>query len=140
MKEDLTSKVLKGEKVYPYIDGKVIRVSVGWDMREQYKYILKQDFIIDYLKDNNYKEITKYSEFNKLLWEDIKFLNIIKTYFDIKKPLISDKDGNYIYAVNLIEKEDKEYTLRLVESYCNLNRSNFFEEYIDIFGNKITFK
>ena len=27
-----------------------------------------------------------------------------------------------------------------VEAYCNMNREHFFENYIDIFGNKIEFK
>ena len=137
---DLTSKVLKGEKVYPYMDGKVVRISICWDLREHYKHILRQENIIKLLKENNYSEITSYLQFNRLLFEDIKFLNIIKTYFEVGKTLISDKDADYMYGVNLITKDERPYTLRLVETYCNLNRLHFFEDYIDIFGNKITFK
>ena len=140
MIEDLTEKVLKGEKVYPYMNGKVIQISVVWDLREHFKHILKQPNIIEKLKENDYSEITNFQTFNRLLWEDITFLNIIKTYFDLDKPLISDKYADKIYAINLKNKEERKYTLRLVESYCDLNREHFFTNYIDVFGNKIEFK
>ena len=140
MKEDLTSRVLNGEKVYPYMEGKIVRLSVCYDLREHYKYILKQKEIVKELEKNNYKEITSFSHFNRLMIEDITFLNIIKKYFNINKILISDKDCDYIYGIDLLDEQPHNYTLRLVEGYCNLNRGHFFNDYIDIFGNKITFK
>ena len=142
MKEDLTSKVLKGEKIYPYMDGKVIKISAVYDLREHFKRIIKDDDIASLLKEKGYK-VTNFLKFNNLLWEDIEFLEIIKNYFkayDKDYTLISDRDGDQIFVARLIDKEERDYTLRLVEAYCNMNREHFFENYIDIFGNKIEFK
>ena len=141
MKEDKTGKVLKGEKIYPYMDKKVIRICACYDLREHFKRILKEEEKL--LKENGYSNITNFLQFNRLLREDIKFLNIIKNYFnefDDSYNLISDKDVDKMYVVRLIAKEERDYTLRLVEAYCDLNREHFFENYIDVFGNKIEFK
>ena len=38
------------------------------------------------------------------------------------------------------KKIDKPYTLMYTEKLANLNESSFFENYTDIFGNKIEFE
>ena len=140
MKDNSTQKILKGEKVYPYMNGKIIRVSYRYNLKDCYKEILNQENINKVLKENKYEEITNFKDFKNLLLKDSKFLNIIKEYFDKDRILISDKDGEYIYGIKLIDEEDHDYNLRLIEIYCDLNRNIFFEDYVDIFGNKITFK
>lgn len=141
MKEDLTSKVLKGEEIYPYMDQKIIHISIIYDLREHYKRILKLDAVIDLLKEKGY-EVNTFIKFIDLLWEDIDFLNtVVRNYFrGLNLTLISDKKGYTIYGVTLKDEKESKYTLRLVEKYCDLNRENFFEDYIDVFGNKIEFR
>ena len=140
MKENLTIRVLNGEKIYPYMNGKIIRVSYQYNLKDCYKEILNKENINKTLKENKYDEITNFKDFNKLLLEDSKFLDIIKEYFDKDRILISDKDGEYVFGIKLIDEEDHDYNLRLIEVYGNLNRNIFFEDYTDIFGNEITFK
>lgn len=141
MKESITQRVLKGEKVYPYMDKKVICIENVYDLTEYYKKILKQSDIMNSLKDKGYKKIDNFKEFKRLLWEDNTFLNIIKGYFNVNdRILISDKQGEKIFVVRLKEKEDKPYTLKLAQMYCEMNRENFFNDYKDVFSNEIIFK
>lgn len=141
MEESITQRIMNGEKVYPFIDGRVIGIKVEYNLREQYETILKHSDITIKLKENGYKKITNFTEFKKLLCKDKIFLNIIKIYFNKESNfLISDKDGEKIFVIELKEKEEKPYTLHLVQSYCEMNREKFFNDYIDIFGNKIIFK
>ena len=141
MKESITQRVLKGEKVYPYMDKKVICIENVYDLTEYYKKILKQSDIMNSLKDKGYKRIDNFKEFKRLLWEDNTFLNIIKGYFNVNdRILISDKQGEKIFVVRLKEKEDKPYTLKLAQMYCEMNRENFFNDYKDVFSNEIIFK
>lgn len=141
MKESITQRVLKGEKIYPYMDKKVICIENVYDLTEYYKKILKQSDIMNNLKDKGYKEIADFEEFKRLLWEDNTFLNIIKGYFNVSDSiLISDKQGEKIFVVRLKEKEDKPYTLKLAQMYCEMNRENFFNDYKDVFSNEIIFK
>lgn len=141
MKESITQRVLKGEKVYPYMDKKVICIEDVYDLTEYYKKILKQSDIMNSLKEKGYKKIDNFEEFKKLLWKDNIFLNIIKGYFNVNdRILISDKQGEKIFVVRLKEKEDKPYTLKLAQMYCEMNRENFFNDYKDVFSNEIIFK
>ena len=141
MKESITQRIFNGEKIYPYMNGKVIGIKIVYDLREHYKRILKDSNIAIALKEKGYKQINNFSEFKKLLCEDIIFLNIIEIYFNnIFNLLISDKDGEKIFAIKLKEKEEKPYTLHLVQLYCEMNREKFFNDYIDVFGNEIIFK
>ena len=141
MKKSITQRIYDGEKIYPYMNGKLIGIARVIDLTEQYKDIIKQPEISCELEKNNYKEINNFKEFKRLLLEDNSFLNIIKKYFNnIGKLLISDKNGEKIFEINLKESEEKPYTLKLVQLYCEMNRENFFNNYIDAFGNEITFE
>lgn len=141
MEESITKRIMNGEKIYPFMDGKVIGIKIEYDLIEHYKKILKNPSIAIKLKENGYKEITNFTDFKRLLCKDKSFLNIIKTYFNNESNLlISDKDGEKFFAIELKESEERPYTLHLVQLYCEMNRANFFKDYIDIFGNKITFK
>lgn len=141
MKESITQRVLKGEKIYPYMGKKVICIEDVYDLTEYYKKILKQSNIMNSLKEKGYKKIDNFKEFKRLLWEDNTFLNIIKGYFNVSDSiLISDKQGEKIFVVRLKEKEDKPYTLKLAQMYCEMNRENFFNDYKDVFSNEIIFK
>lgn len=136
-----TEQVLNGKEIYPYMDGKIIHISIMYDLREHYKRILKLNAVIDLLKEKGY-EVKTFLKFKDLLIEDIDFLDtVVRNYFaGLERVLISDRDTEKIYGVTLKDKKEPKYTLRLVERFCDLNREHFFEDYIDVFGNKIEFK
>lgn len=62
-----------------------------------------------------------------------------KHFHQETRKVITDNTGETWFFVDYKRRENKPYTLKYVESLCNLNRTTFLDNYTDILGNKIEF-
>ena len=120
----------KGEELHPMVNKEFFTIPITIDMEG----LNKSFFNID-----------DYNTFIKRIKKDEKFkdyvVDYIRDYFNQEtRKLITSKDGYTWFFIDYNKREDKQYTLKYAESLANLNRSLFFENYTDIFGNRIEFE
>lgn len=120
----------KGEELHPMVNKEFFTILIAADMEG----INKSFFKID-----------DYNKFIKKIKTDERFkdyvIDYMRKYFNQEtRKLISSKDGYTWFFIDYKKRENKPYTLKYAESLANLNRSLFFENYTDIFGNRIEFE
>ena len=120
----------KGEELHPMVNKEFFTIPIAIDMEG----LNKRFFNID-----------NYSSFIKKIKTEDKFksyvIDYMREYFNqpVRK-LISSKDGYTWFFIDYKKRENKPYTLKYAESLAYLNNSLFFENYTDIFGNRIEFE
>lgn len=125
-------RVLDGDiKVYPSLNNKIINLKVGINMRDSFNVIFNEN--IDY--DERIKRILSDDNYKQEIVDKVK-----KHYHLYNYELITDASYDEWYFVSYDDSIlNRLYMLHYAETLAELNRDNFFEDYEDLFGNKIKF-
>lgn len=120
----------KGEELHPMVNKEFFTIPIAIDMEG----LNKRFFNID-----------DYNTFIKRIKKDEKFkdyvIDYVREYFNQEtRKLITSKDGFIWFFIDYKKRENKPYSLKYAESLANLNGSMFFENYTDLFGNRIEFE
>ena len=123
------TKIFKGKKLYPFSNNKYFTISIAIDM---------VDFMDKKFGIKNYTVFVEKIKTNNEFKEEV--LSKLRKYTkEEDKDIITSINGETFFFINY-GKYNQEYTLRFVENLCQLNTNLFFEDYIDILGNKIKFR
>lgn len=117
------------EELHPMVNKEFFTILISIEMEGLNKSFFKvekfDDFINKIKKDDNFKSYV---------------IDYIRNYFNQPtRKIISSKDGYTWFFIDYKKRDNKPYTLKYAESLANLNKSLFFENYVDIFGNNIEF-
>lgn len=120
-------------KLYPKLNGRYIKISMIADRKDN------EDFsrIFNDIKYDEVKEkIRKDEDYKK------EVIKKIYDYYEMDDySLITDVTGDVWYFINLVDNiSDNKYTPNYIEKIEGLNVNDFFEDYVDLFGNSITFE
>ena len=120
----------KGEELHPMVNKEFFTIPIAIEMEGLNKTFFNID---DY--NTFIKRIKKNEKFKDYV------IDYIREYFNQEtRKIITSKDGYTWFFIDYKKREDKSYSLKYAESLANLNRSLFFENYTDIFGNMINDK
>ena len=120
----------KGEELHPMVNKEFFTIPIAIEMEGLNKTFFNID---DY--NTFIKRIKKNEKFKDYV------IDYIREYFNQEtRKIITSKDGYTWFFIDYKKREDKSYSLKYAESLANLNRSLFFENYTDIFGNRIEFE
>ncbi|MBR1377269.1 MAG: hypothetical protein IJ565_05640 [Bacilli bacterium] len=123
------NKVLHGSELHPMLEGKNINLSIAIDMKESYKILFEE---------NDYDEFIDKIKYNKEYRKEA--IDRLNDRFNLRNYiLITNSTYDTWYYVKFIDEVRKNYTLLYVENLSKLNPKHFYEDYIDLFGNKIEF-
>lgn len=120
----------KGEELHPMVNKEFFTIPIAIDMEGLNKTLFGLD---------------DYSKFLRKIKTEESFKNYIIDYMRERfnqpaRKIITSKDGYTWFFIDYKKREDKPYSLKYAESLADLNRSLFFENYTDIFGNRIEFE
>ena len=120
----------KGEELHPMVNKEFFTIPIAIDMIGLNKTFFNIDDYNQFIKkiknDENFKDYV---------------IDYIREHFQqTTRKLITSKDGYTWFFIDYKKSEDKPYTLRYAESLAQLNSSMFFENYTDLFGNRIEFE
>lgn len=126
-------RVLEGEKLYPKLNNKYIKLSIMIDINENRTLINEVFDGIDYEKvkekiilDENYKKEIINKMYNRFHIEDYS--------------LITDATHDVWYFVKLMDTiPTNKYSMLYISNVESLNVNNYFENYIDLFGQEVIF-
>ena len=123
------NEILQGYKIYPKLNDKYIKLSIAIDMEENYKF---------FFGNIDYEEFISKIKNNKKYHYEV--ISKIVNYFKLDGfKVITSNDYHTWYFIKLLDKINNNYSMLYVENLCQLNLNNFFENYIDLFGNEIMF-
>ena len=117
------------EELHPMVNKEFITIPVAIDMDGLNKKLFNIESLNDFI--NKIKNDKKFKDYA---------IDKITNHFNQQaRKLISSKNGVTWFFVDY-KKREGAYTLKYAESLANLNTELFFDNYIDIFGNKIEFE
>ena len=119
----------KGEELHPMVNGEFFTMPVSIEMegvaKKYFDIANINEFIIKIKNDNSFRSIV------------IDTIN--SNYNTVNRKIITSKDGELWFFIDY-KKYNKPYTLFYAKQLADLNKSLFFENYIDLLGNKIEFE
>ena len=120
----------KGEELHPMVNKEFFTIPIAIDMEGLNKCFFG---------------VKNFSKFLRKIRTEESFKNYVIDYMREKfnqpaRKIISSKDGYTWFFIDYKKREDKPYTLRYAETLASLNSSLFFENYTDIFGNRVEFE
>lgn len=120
----------KGEELHPMVNKEFFTIPIAIEMEGANKIFFNID---------------DFNQFIKKIKKDQKFkdyvIDYIRKYYNQEtRKLITSKDGYTWFFIDYKKRENKPYSLKYAQMLANLNRSLFFENYTDIFGNRIEFE